>query len=132
MQGERAVIKIDMDARCSKCGEKGATPNGLCLKCHTDIIVKGGCALEVKVMVRDIQKLKTTTKIQEEEEKDKQTGEVIDRRLVTKLSFEAEIPPGELANVHRLLAAEFPVHVLIGSPQEVMALAEKEGTFATA
>lgn len=86
--------------------------------------------MEVKVMVQDIKKLKTATEVQEE--KDKETGEVIDRHLVTKLSFEAEIAPGELANIHHLLAAEFPVCVLIGSSQQVMPLGEKEGVFAEA
>jgi len=27
------TIHIDTDKACSKCGEMGATPNGLCLRC---------------------------------------------------------------------------------------------------
>lgn len=30
---ELATIRIDMDKACQKCGEKGATQNGLCLSC---------------------------------------------------------------------------------------------------
>lgn len=36
-----AKIRIDMDKRCSRCGEEGSTQNGLCLKCITKGIKKG-------------------------------------------------------------------------------------------
>ena len=28
-----ATIEINMDARCTKCRRRGATPGGLCLRC---------------------------------------------------------------------------------------------------
>jgi len=34
------VIEINMDKRCVKCGEKGAMPNGYCLKCAGEILIK--------------------------------------------------------------------------------------------
>lgn len=42
MSSENApTVHIDLDAACTKCGEKGATPSGLCLKCVTDRVVGG-------------------------------------------------------------------------------------------
>jgi hypothetical protein len=83
--------------------------------------------VEVKVRIKSIEKLKTRTEIREEKDKD---GEVVDKRLVTKITFESEIGPQELSNVHRLLAADATVDVVIGSPQAVMEVMEKEGAFA--
>lgn len=73
--------------------------------------------MEVKVKIEGIENLKTRT--EKIIDKDKE-GEVIGSRLVTKVQFEAEIDPEALANVHRLLAAEAPVHIIIGSPQAIM------------
>lgn len=37
-----ATITIDMDKKCKRCGEKGATTqNGLCLKCINQAIKNG-------------------------------------------------------------------------------------------
>jgi len=85
--------------------------------------------MEVKVEIKNIENLKTSTAVKEEKDKD---GEVIDRRLMTKIQFEAEIDATPLSNVHRLLAGEAPVHVVIGSPQAIMEVLEKEPVFAEA
>ena len=34
----KAEIKINMDVPCKRCGKKGATQNGYCLPCATDIV----------------------------------------------------------------------------------------------
>lgn len=34
-------IEIDLDKKCKKCGEKGATQNNLCLKCITKALTNG-------------------------------------------------------------------------------------------
>jgi len=83
--------------------------------------------MEVNVEIRNIDKLKTTTEVKEEKDKD---GEITDRRLVTKIQFEAEVDPTALYNIHRLLAAEIPVHAIIGSPQAIMKVTEREHAFA--
>lgn len=83
--------------------------------------------MEVKVGIKGIENLKTTTAVKEEKDKE---GEVIDRRLITKVQFEAEIAPADLANVHRLLAGGASVHVVIGSPQAIMEVLEKEPAFS--
>lgn len=83
--------------------------------------------MEVKVEIRDIENLKTSTGVKVEKDKD---GEVGDPRLITKIQFEAKVSPAALANVHRLMAAEAPVHVVIGSPQAIMEVLEKEPAFA--
>jgi hypothetical protein len=36
-----AMITIDMDAKCKRCGKKGAMPTGLCLACVTKGIERG-------------------------------------------------------------------------------------------
>ena len=84
--------------------------------------------MEVKVQIRNIENLKTSTGLKEE----KEDGKVVDRRLVTKIQFECEVQPEALANVHRLMAHEAPVHVIIGSPQAIMEVVELEHAFAEA
>jgi hypothetical protein len=37
-----ATININLDAKCSRCGDKGAMPSGICLKCATDDIIAKG------------------------------------------------------------------------------------------
>ncbi len=83
--------------------------------------------MEVKVEIKDISNLKTSTAVKEEKDKE---GNVEDRKLVTKIQFEAEIDPTALANVHRLLASDIPVHAVIGSPQAIMEVMEREPAFA--
>ncbi len=83
--------------------------------------------MEVKVEIKGIENLKTSTAVKEEKDKE---GEVVERRLITKVQFEAEVSPSDLANVHRLLASDAPVHVVIGSPQAVMEVLEREHAFA--
>ncbi len=36
------VLHINMDKKCTKCGEGGATPSGICLECAGHLISKGG------------------------------------------------------------------------------------------
>ena len=36
-----ARIEINLDKKCKRCGEKGATKNGLCLKCVTKALERG-------------------------------------------------------------------------------------------
>jgi len=44
------TIHIDTDKACSKCGEMGATPNGLCLRCIGKLIT-GGSSMEFVGMI---------------------------------------------------------------------------------
>lgn len=83
--------------------------------------------MEVKVEIKGIENLKTSTEMKEEKEK----GEVVGRRLVTKIQFEAELEPGALANIHRFLAAGVRVSAILGSPQSVLELMDKEAALAT-
>ncbi|MBA7570095.1 hypothetical protein ES708_11841 [subsurface metagenome] len=83
--------------------------------------------MEIKMHIKDIENLRTSTGVKVEKDKD---GEVIDRKLVTKVQFEAEVDPTALSNIHRLLASESPVHVVIGSPQAAMEMVELEHAFA--
>ena len=83
--------------------------------------------MEVKVEIRDIENLKTSTAVKVEKDKD---GIVTDRRVVTRVQFDCEIGPTPLSNVHRLLASDAPVHVIIGSPQAIMLVMEREHAFA--
>lgn len=40
-KNEIPTIEIDMDKECGRCSEKGAAPNGLCLKCVTERLKRG-------------------------------------------------------------------------------------------
>ena len=35
------TIEINLDKKCKRCGEKGATKNGLCLECVTKALEQG-------------------------------------------------------------------------------------------
>ncbi len=83
--------------------------------------------MEVKVIIENIAKLRTGTGVREEKDKN---GKVEYRMLITKISFEAEIDPFALSDVHKLLASETPVYVIIGSTQTSMDIAKREGIFA--
>jgi len=37
----QAEIRIDLDAKCKRCGKSGATQNGLCLDCINKAIKQG-------------------------------------------------------------------------------------------
>lgn len=85
--------------------------------------------MEVRVEIRNIENLKTSTGVKVEKDKD---GVETSRKLMTKIQFEAEIAPDDLAYVHRLLGGEAAVHVVIGSPQAVMEVMEQDHAFAEA
>ena len=37
----RNVIDVNLDAKCKRCGEGGATQNGMCIKCTTKALKNG-------------------------------------------------------------------------------------------
>jgi len=82
--------------------------------------------MEVKVQITDIENLKTITGMKVDKDKD---GNIKDRYMVTKIQFEAQIKPEELANIHRLLASDASVNVVMASPQTIMDL-EREPALA--
>ena len=85
--------------------------------------------MDATIEIRNIENLKTASAIKVEKDKD---GETIDRRLVTKIQFEAEVEPAALSNIHRLLAEGVPVHVAIGSTQAIMNTLSQEHAFVEA
>jgi len=123
----KADISINLDAKCLRCGEKGATQCGLCLKCVGDNIVdkieKGGRMPEIKVKISSIEKLETKTKVEDELEK----GEVVGRRLVTTIKFETECNPSELTPVLYAMAAGHRVDISFSSPQLGLDMPEVRG-----
>jgi len=121
---KHAEIKIDLDARCSRCGAKGAAQNGLCLTCAGDDIVnkikeERMAKVEVKVQTT---KLEVKGKIVEDKEK----GEVIDRDIVTSVTLEYIGVPGKLDDVLHTLRAGHAVDVTFSSPQLSLGMETKE------
>jgi len=120
----KADIRIDLDAKCSRCGAKGAAQNGLCLKCTGDDIVnklskeESMAKIEVKVQ---ISKMEAKVKLVEE----KQEGEVIDRHLITEVKVEYAGTPAKLEKVLYTLQAGHTVDVTFGSPQYSLDEAEE-------
>ena len=76
---------------------------------------------EQKIEIKDIDNIKTAIVIRKIMDK----GEVIDRELVTKVTFEGEIDPGDIAQIHRLLKTGHSVNVSLWSPQLSMELVDK-------
>ena len=66
--------------------------------------------MEVKVIIKGIDNLKTSTGVKVEKDKE---GDIIDQELITRVQFEAAIDPSSLANVHRLMAAQAPACAII-------------------
>lgn len=115
------TININMDARCSQCGEKGAAPNGLCLKCVTKRITRGGIMSEIKAKVI-VDKLQATVKMVEE----KEDGMVVARTLVTQATIQYEGTPAKLERVLWALQAGHTVDVTFTTPQLGLDLPEEE------
>jgi len=74
---------------------------------------------EQKVEIRGVSEIKTTTAIKRIMDK----GEEISRELVTKVTFEGDIDPADIAQIHRLLKSGAPVNISMSSPQLSMKLA---------
>jgi hypothetical protein len=74
----------------------------------------------ITVMLRDIEKLTTATNATKAEETKDKDGNLLDRRIITKVSFECEAEADQFADLHRLLVAGCPVYVVIASPQAMM------------
>lgn len=73
-----------------------------------------------KIEIKGIDNVKTSTVIRRIIDK----GEEIDRKLVTKVSFEGELDPADIAQIHRLLKAGHEVCIDIYSPQLSMKLTD--------
>lgn len=122
---KHAEIKIDLDARCSRCGAKGAAQNGLCLTCAGDDIVnkiKEERMAEVNVKVQTT-KLELKSKIVEEKG---EGGMVVDRDIVTEVKVEYVGIPGKLDDVLHTLRAGHAVDVTFSSPQLSLGMETKE------
>ncbi len=74
-----------------------------------------------EIEIPKIDEIKTQTAIKKIMDK----GEVIERRLVTKITFEGELSPESVAQIHRLLHAGVEINVSIWSPQLSMIITEK-------
>ncbi len=73
---------------------------------------------EQKIEIAGVDNLKTQTIIRKIMDK----GEEIDRVLVTKVTFEGELDPADIAQIHRLLKSGAGINISIWSPQLSMAL----------
>jgi len=75
---------------------------------------------EQAIEIRGVDEIKTSTAIRKIIVK----GEEVDRLLVTRVQFEGELEPADVAQIHRLLKSGVEVNVSIWSPQLSMKLAE--------
>lgn len=78
--------------------------------------------MEQKVEIRKIDNIKTQTGLRKIMDK----GEVVETKLVTKVSFEAEMDPHDISQIHRLLKAGHAVNIDVYSPQLIMKGLETE------
>lgn len=75
---------------------------------------------EQKIEIKGVDNVGTRTAIQKVMLK----GEEVDRQLVTRVTFEGELDPQDIAQIHRLLKAGHPLNIDIYSPQLSMKIAE--------
>lgn len=72
--------------------------------------------MEQKVEIRKIDNIKTQTALRKIMDK----GEVVETKLITKVTFEAEMDPHEVSQIHRLIKAGHEVNIDVYSPQLIM------------
>ena len=75
---------------------------------------------ELKIEIAGVDNIKTQTVIRKIMDK----GEEIDRELVTKVTFEGELEPADIAQIHRLLKSGAGINISIWSPQFSMELSD--------
>ncbi|GAF80990.1 unnamed protein product [marine sediment metagenome] len=73
-----------------------------------------------EIKLRKVDNIKTKSAIRILTDK----GVEISRELVTQVTFEGELSPDDIAQIHRLLKSGAEVNVTIWSPQLSMKLAE--------
>ncbi len=73
---------------------------------------------EQQIEITGIDNIKTKTAIRKIMDK----GEEVDRELVTQVTFEGELDPADIAQIHRLLKSGASINVAIWSPQLSMKL----------
>ena len=75
---------------------------------------------ENKVELNGIDGVKTQTFVK----KIMDNGEVVETRLMTKVTFEAEVDPAEIAQIHRLLQSGHNINIDVYSPQLAMKMVD--------
>lgn len=78
--------------------------------------------MEQKVEIRKIDNIKTQTGLRKIMDK----GEVVETKLITKVTFEAEMDPHEVSQIHRLIQGGHEVNIDVSSPQLIMKGLESE------
>ena len=69
--------------------------------------------MENAIEIKGVAEVKTATVIRKIVVK----GEEIDRQLVTKVQFEGQLDPSDVAEIHRLLKSGHSINISIWSPQ---------------
>ena len=78
--------------------------------------------MEQKVEIRKIDNIKTQTGLRKIMDK----GEVVETKLITKVTFEAEMDPHQVSQIHRLIQGGHEVNIDVSSPQLIMKGLEAE------
>ena len=69
--------------------------------------------MENAIEIKGVAEVKTTTTVLKVMVK----GEEVDRQLVTKVQFEGQLDPSDVADIHRLLKSGHSINMTIWSPQ---------------
>lgn len=122
-----AEFRVNLDAKCKRCGKGGATQSGICMGCIAKGVkkgefdhiinqykpkIEGGTMADTRATV-STSKLEAKVKMVEE----KVEGEVVDRHLMTSVTIEYEGTPARLETVLYALRAGHDVEVTFGSAQ---------------
>lgn len=100
----KTEININLDAKCSQCGAKGATDSGLCMGCIGKKITEGGkMAGGIRIEIKHIAGMNLKFK----------EGEGTN----VVLSMETYLSPGDIARLYNLSKQGVPVRAIIESPQ---------------
>ena len=131
----KAEFRVNLDAKCKRCGQGGATQSGICMGCIAKGVkkgefdhiinqykpkIEGGTMSDTRATVKT-SKLEAKVKMVEE----KVEGEVVDRHLITSVTIEYEGTPARLDPVLVALRAGHDVDVTFGSAQLSLDVTEK-------
>lgn len=106
--GEGVIIEIDMNKKCSQCGEPGATQNGLCMECVGKAMVKGWQAMAVVQTVFQLGDVHPKAKVNEEGE--------IERTLTLKLT-QADYSEEDIHALVDMLGERVLVSIAVEQPK---------------
>jgi len=114
------TINIDLDKKCSQCGQPGVLPNGICLKCAAENIKRRNNMdfREINLNIDKVEEISLSSKTVTEFDKQ---GTLTDSYVLTTVKLEIKCVPGKFDDLLSAIADGHTIKVSFRSPQLAMA-----------